>query len=352
MSGSGKRILITGIGGSIGIDIARSLHQDSSLYLVGADGGIWGRRIGQRLCDRVVELPRGDRDPESFFQALGDVIERERIDFVFTNPDPELEALAALAALPPTAHPLPTAEVIGLCLDKAATAARAIDANLGASFPDTRRVDDAESLEQAFRALTPPLWLRATTGPGGRGSLPVETVDEARAWIDYRNRRGSTHRWVLQELLPGRNFNWTGLYVESRCIAEAAMERLSYFLSAPTVSGVSGQVALSATVPPERFRATSDRVVRALDPEPQGLYSVDLREDREGAPRVTEVNPRLAGRPSLFTRAGVNFPLAAVRGLLGDDPGDALAADGLEIGIHLYRQLDVEPVFGKPEESA
>lgn len=352
MSGSARRVLITGIGGSIGIDIARSLRPDPGLHLVGADGGPWGRRIGERLCDRVVELPRADREPEGFLRALGDVIEREEVDFVFTNPDPELEALAALEALPPAAHPLPAAEVIGLCLDKAATAARAIAADLGAYFPDTRRVDDAESLDRAFRELTPPLWLRATTGPGGRGSLPVDSVDEARAWIGYWNRRGSTNRWVLQELLPGRNFNWTALYVAGRRVAEAAMERLSYFLSAPTVSGVSGQVALCATVAPERFRAIGDRVVRALDPEPQGLYSVDLREDREGAPRVTEVNPRLAGRPSLFTRAGVNLPLAAVRGLLGGEPGDALSTDGLEVGVHLYRQLDVEPVFGTPEEPA
>jgi len=345
---SARRVLITGIGGSIGIDVARSLRQDPGLHLTGADGSPWGRQIGERLCDEVVELPRADRDPEGFYRALGEVLVRRDIDFAFVNPDPELEALAGLDALPPRAHALPPTPVLRLFLDKAATASRATEQGLGDLFPDTRRVDDSASLERAFGELEPPLWLRATTGPGGRGSLPVETADEARAWIGYWDRRDRSDSWVLQELLPGSNFNWTGLYVAGRRVVEAAMERLSYFLSAPTVSGVSGQVALCRTVPAERLRDTSERVIRALDPQPHGLYSVDLREDRRGAPRVTEVNPRLAGRPSLYTRAGVNLPLAAARALTGGKIGDAVTAEGPEIGLHLYRQLDVAPIFGHP----
>lgn len=343
---SARRILITGIGGSIGIDVARSLRQDPGLRICGADGSPWGRRIGERLCDEVVEIPRADRDPREFLRALAAIIEDRRIDFTFVNPDPELEALAEIGELPPGLHPLPTAAELPLCLDKAATADRAATAGLDELFPATRRVDAPESLERAFDELQPPLWLRATTGPGGRGSLPVETLDEARAWIAYWQRRGWRHTWVLQELLPGRNFNWTGLYVGGDRVADAAMERLSYFLSAPAVSGISGQVALCATVPPERFRDRAERVLRALAPKPAGLYSVDLREDREGEPRITEVNPRLAGRPWLYTRAGVNFPLAAVRRLSGEETGDALSPRGFDLGLHLYRQLDVEPVVG------
>lgn len=348
---SERRVLVTGIGGSIGIDVARSLRRDPGLRIVGADGSPWGRRIAERLCDEVAGIPRADLDPQGFLRALAAIIEDRRIDFTFVNPDPELEALGVLEELPPGLHPLPAASELPLCLDKAATANRAAAAGLEELFPATRRVEARESLERAFDELQPPLWLRATTGPGGRGSLPVETLEEARGWIAYWQRRGWRHSWVVQELLPGRNFNWTGLYVDGDCVAEAAMERLSYFLSAPAVSGISGQVALCATVSPQGFRDRADRVVRALAPKPNGFYSVDLREDRKGEPRITEINPRLAGRPWLYTQAGVNFPLAAVRRLSGEETGDALSPRGLDLGLHLYRQLDVEPVVGHGDGS-
>jgi carbamoyl-phosphate synthase large subunit len=351
MTTSQTTVLVTGIGGSIGIDVARSLRRDPSIRLVGADGSPWGRRLGARLCDEVAELPRADRDPEGFLAALDRLVAEAGVDFSFVNPDPELEALGRLDQLPTGGHAVPPAAVTAVCLDKAATVAAA-GPELAALFPATRPVASLDELPAVFEELAPPLWLRATIGPGGRGSLPVEEPEEARSWIRYWQRRGRADRWVAQELLPGRNFNWTGLYAGGELVVTAAMERLRYFLAEPAVSGVSGQVALCATVAPQPFRSDCDRVVRALDPRPHGLYSVDLREDREGRPRVTEVNPRLAGRPWLYSNAGINLPLAAVRALRGEDPGDALAPEGLEIGVHLYRQLDVEPVFDPPRETA
>jgi hypothetical protein len=62
---------------------------------------------------------------------------------------------------------------------------------------------------------------------------------------------------------------------------------------------------------------------------------------------VTEINPRLAGRPWLYTHAGVNLPLAAVRGLTGRPLGDAVSDQGLEDGLVMYRQIDIEPVIGR-----
>lgn len=73
-----------------------------------------------------------------------------------------------------------------------------------------------------------------------------------------------------------------------------------------------------------------------------------LPADALGASRVTEINPRLAGRPWLYSNAGINLPLAAVRAMLGLPLGDALAPGGLAVGLHLYRQLDVEPTIGYP----
>lgn len=337
-------VLITGIGGSIGIDISRSLRRDSSIRIVGADGNPWGRRLGERLCDAVVDVPRADRDAKAYAAALSRVIADENVDFVFINPDPELQAVAKSGYLPPCAHATPPPAVTGVCLDKSATVAAA---KRLPEFPQTAEFSSVEDLGEIFSRFTPPLWLRATVGPGGRGSLPVESQEEAAAWIRYWQKRGRADRWMIQELLPGRNYNWTGVYVDGSLESMASMERLKYFLGEPTVSGVSGQVSLCATVDPSRFERTADTVVRSLVSNPHGLYSVDLREDAKGDPKVTEVNPRLAGRPWLYTNAGVNIPLLTVRRFLGRPVGDAVDSTGFKIGLHLFRQLDVDPVFGE-----
>lgn len=339
-------VFITGIGGSIGVDVCRSLRADTSLRVVGGDASPWGLKIGERLCDATVPLPRSDRDPLAFADALDKAIARAGAEFVFVNPDFELNALAVAGRLPRCAHALPPPRVIGATLDKSATVAAVGGA---AELPRSLEIAEVGEVDKAFGALGNPLWLRASIGAGGKGAIQVASAAEARAWIEYWTARGWTNRWLFSEFLPGRNLNWTGLYVDGELVATAAMERLRYFLADAAPSGVSGQVSLCATVDPQPLAAIGDRVVRALDPAPQGFYSVDLREDKQKAPRVTEVNPRLAGRPWLYTSAGVNLPLAAVRALRGQPLGDARADGGLALGLHLYRQLDVEPTIGFPE---
>ena len=342
-------ILISGIGGSIGIDVARSLRRDSSLRLVGTDANPWAQRQTVGLVDRSVLLPRADRQPEAYHRSLCELIAEESVDFAFVNPDPELEGLAGMRATLPCPTSMPPIDTVAVSLDKASTVARVGQDD---AFPATLALDgdDVEAdVRRAFDTLGAPLWIRARVGASGRGSLTVETPAEALAWIAYWNSRGKEYGWVLAEFLPGANINWTGLYVEGELRVSAAMERLRYFLGAAAASGVSGQVAQCATVAPEPYREVCDRVIRALDDRPHGLYSVDLRHDRDDRARVTEVNPRLAGRPWLYTNAGVNLALAAARALTGQDIGDAVGADGLAVGMQLYRQLDIEPVVGFPE---
>ncbi|MGA7615490.1 MAG: hypothetical protein WBX15_09965 [Thermoanaerobaculia bacterium] len=340
-------VLVTGIGGSIGIDVARSLRRDASVRIIGGDGNEWGRRIAAGLCDEVVALPRADHDASGFVSEIERVIAERSIDFVFINPDPELEGVAATSYRPSTSHALPPPPVIEVCLDKSKT----VSAAKGSSaFPRTIPIADDQDVVKGFEQLGSPLWLRARVGPGGRGSISVASADEALSWIRYWQSRGRADRWMMQEYLPGRNFNWTGVYADGKLMISVAMERLRYFLAEPAVSGISGQVAFCATVQPERFLQMATDVVLMVDPNPSGFYSVDIREDAAGEPKVTEINPRLAGRPWLYTNAGVNLPLFVVRRALRMEPGDAVSPKGLAVGLHEYRQLDVEPVFGVPSQ--
>ncbi len=369
------RVLVTGAGGSIGIDVCRSLADAPGVELVGAEASPWGARLARRFCSQVVLLPRPDRDgPEAFCQALARQIEALGVDFVWINPDPELEAVARCGWQPPCAHPLPGPEVLRACLDKETTGRRlqpsglapetlALEVELppgagvaaGEDSPPANVCLVAQTLlpqlEEAFGRLDLPLWVRPGSGAGGIGSLRVDQPQEAAFWVALWSVRRGVRRWVVQEYLPGGNFNCTLLYAAGRLVAWAAMQRLGYFLAETAPSGITGQVKLCRTVQQPDLLAAARQAAELLDAQPHGIYSVDLRQDVQGRPRVTEINPRLAGRPWLYTRAGCNLPQLALRVLQGTEPEDARPCCPRP-GWTLYRQLDCHPLIVPPGETA
>lgn len=341
------RVLVTSIGSSPAIDISRSLRRDPSLTILGGDASSWGLRIGERLCDEIITLPRADTEPERYVEVL--VALSRELDFIFISLDIELETWVRFDR--PFACPsaLPRPRIAAILLDKFATLSAA---RIPGDFPRTFEVAGNDDVAGAFEEIQGSVWFRPSVGTSGRASARLETTSEASTWMSFWRQRGVRGRWIAQEFLPGRNLNWSAIYVDGSRIAAASMERLEYFLETVAFSGVTGQVRLCRTIVDPAVEAVADRVVRAIDPTPNGIFSVDLKEDFSGVPKVTEINPRLAGRPWLYTSAGVNLPLAVLRAATGRDVGDAVAPSGLRAGVQLYRQLDVEPLIAEPPPDA
>ena len=337
------RVLVTSVGSSPGVDLCRCLAADPSLTIVGADASADGRRFGQRLCAEVVALPRADAGADAYVAALRAVASDRGIDFVFSALDVEVGAVLSAATPLTVAHALPNAAAAPL-LDKAALVQHAPVQLVPRSAAVAGEVGRA-GLAQALDAVGTPAWLRPAVGTSGRASLAVQGVDDALAWLSLWRARGQVGRWLLQEFLPGDNLNWTGVYVDGECVAAAAMQRTAYYLHTVAPSGVTGQVREAITVDRPEVAEVARALVGALTPRPHGVWSVDLRLDREGTPKVTEVNPRFAGRPTLSARAACNLPLAALRGLTGQPLGDAVTRPGGRPGVRMVRQLDLEPLF-------
>jgi carbamoyl-phosphate synthase large subunit len=265
------------------------------------------------------------------------------VDFVFLGLDLEIAALAEMGRELPVPTALAPLRVLPVLLDKAET--ERVGRNTGV-LPRTVRFQGADAVESVFSQLDFPMWVRPARGTSGKGSLKVNSRAEAKAWLQAAVSLGATGEWIAQEFLPGRNTNWSGVFVNGEVVAWASMQRLEYLLGEIAPSGVTGQVKLCETIVMPELNEAALRVVHAIDSKPHGIYSVDLREDVAGAPKVTEINPRLAGRPWLYTQAGSNLPLAALRALRGLPVGDAVAPGGLRPNMQMYRQVDVEPLFG------
>ncbi len=72
-----------------------------------------------------------------------------------------------------------------------------------------------------------------------------------------------------------------------------AFERLAYVTVGGNPSGTSSAAALARTVAEPRVTEVAVSAVRAVDPRASGVFGVDLKENGQGEPCVTEIN---AGR--------------------------------------------------------
>lgn len=350
MASSEKTILVTACGSSIGLEVLRSLaaarEQSPSLdneRIIGTEVSWWGTQIASEYCDEVIRIPRGDES--GYVDSLRAAITTHDIDLAFINTDPEVEAIAPARDSFDIPLSCPTQPSLASCIDK-----RILHEELdGTPFcARTVTIRSLGDLDHADRSFDKPFWLRCATGPRGRGSIPVEEIDEARFWIEYWRRRDkSDDIWLAHEYLPGRNFNWTSIWHNGTLIACCTGQRLKYFLAQVAVSGITGNVSNAVLVQSDYINETCIEAIERLDERATGIYSVDIKESFEDEPIITEVNGRQAFRPMLYTTGGANFSrIFADLHLYGKQPDDPFFDEAAQ-GWEIIRGMDHKPLFRK-----
>ncbi len=336
-------VIVTGLGSCIAIDVGRSLRAAPGVRIIGCDADGWALRQMAGLVDVTVQVPRADQNATGFFATIEQLICEESAQSVFLCTDAEVQAYASVAPRLSCEVTGPSPKLCAVLGDKAA----AFDAvDCPELFPWTLSLSSEADVDKAFESLGSPLWMRARVGSGARLALELQSAEEGKAWMRYWRLRGvADSTWLIHEFLPGAIINWTGLYRDGELVGGAAMQRLRYLLAGSSMSGISGQTAHGMTVDARVYEEVSDPAIRKLEPSPHGIFSVDLRLDVQGRPRITEISARLAGRPALLAKAGVNLPLACLRLSAGRPVGDAIAAEGAKLGVRMHRQVDVEPLL-------
>lgn len=337
------RLLITGAGTGESNNLIRSLRAgDPSLFIVGchADRFI----LKKSSADRNYLLPSSDHP--NFASALRQVIETAQIDLLIPNNDRDVRTVSKLQDEIPCRLFLPRHEVIELCQDKynLTTFLR----SHGLPAPVTYPVTDLDEIEEVFRRLAPRsrLWCRIRTGSGSMGAIPVKSPEQARSWIRYwEEMRGiPATSFTISEYLPGRDFACQSLWKEGELILVKTCERLSYYGGWNRASGVSSTPALAASVFEPQVARVCAEAIRAVDQAASGVFSVDLKQDANGVPCVTEIN---AGRffmiTNLFDLTGKhNTAVLYVRVALGEPVEFQNEYDVAE-DYYLVRDLDTLP---------
>jgi len=353
-----RRLLLTGAGTTAASNLIRSLRADArSPTIIGCHGDRFVLKKSD--ADRNYLMPALDH-PE-FFRALSRVIKKERIDLLIPTSDAEVRAFARRRAKIPCRLFLPRTSVIELCQDKYRL--NIFLRERGVPAPLTYPVTSLATIAKTFARLPPRslVWCRARVGSGALAALPVRSPAQARSWIEYwRDMRNvPPTAFTLSEYLPGRDFSCLSLWDRGALILLKTCQRLSYFTGGGNPSGISSVSHLAKTVAEPEVARVCGQAIRALDRSATGTFNLDIRENGDGVPCITEIN---AGRfPSgnlIHALTGKhNLSATFVRVALGERVGLRNEYDADE-GWYTVRDLDtpmgifhVEDLFDKIEDA-
>lgn len=338
-----KQVLVTGAGTGASNNLIRSLRSgDRSLIVVGCHDDRFV--LKKSLADRNYLIP--PRSHPSFANGLRYVIKNEKIDLLIPNSDADVSRICRLRNRISCRLFLPRKAVIELCQDKYALAAFLRSRGLPA--PITYPVTDLDEVEEIFDRLAPRarLWCRIRTGSGSTGAIPVKTPEQARGWIRYWNEmRGvPVASFTIAEYLPGLDFAVQGLWKDGTLVLLKICERLSYFGGGSQPSGTSSTPALGKIVFEPRVVEVCRESIRALDAKASGVFSIDLKENDDGVPCVTEIN---AGRfcmiTNIFDLTGKHNMALTYVSLALDEPVQIREEYDVAQDYYLVRDLDTCP---------
>lgn len=333
-----KRLLVCGVGGTAAVNFVRALRESKErFFVVGVDCSKHHIHLNREI-DKSFLVPK--HSEENYIQKLNHIIESEKIQFLHAQPDVEVGRISEDREKLRAKVFLPNKETVTLCHDKY----KLIKLLRKQAIPAARniRIDKEEDIETAFEKFGTRVWLRATKGSGGAGSLPVEKFDHAKAWVEYWK---GWKTFVAEEYLPGRNMAWQGIFKEGELITSLVWQRIEYIISHVSPSGITGTPSVAKIIVEERVNRTALEAVNSISKKPNGIFSVDFKERKDGTPCVTEVNPGRFFTPSyMYVKAGVNLPEIYLKLAFGESTPKLPKFNAFKKKIVWIRGIDVEPV--------
>ncbi len=334
------RILVTGAGGAPATNFVRSLRlaKEHPYYIIGVDADVYCLQRAE-TDERLLVPPCSDAN---YLPMLNEIIREKKADLLFAQPDVEIEYISEHREELACRVFLPCKETIRICQDKFASFTKWKEAGL--RVPDTMMIRTTEDLHKAFAALGPRIWIRATRGAWGKGSLPTEDFDQAKAWLDFQRGWGS---FSAAECLETQSITWQSIWKNGVLIVAQGRKRLYWEFANRAPSGITGITGTGVTMADPVLDEIAERSILAIDPHPDGIFSADLTYDREGVPNPTEINiGRFFTTHLFFSAAGLNMPHLYVQIALGrpyDQPPKI--RNPLPSGLVWVRGMDIEPVL-------
>jgi biotin carboxylase len=340
-----KRILVTGAGGSPAANFIRSLRKaPEDFYLVGTDADKYYLMRAETDARYLVPAVK---DPQ-YLDTINAIIDRENIEFLHAQNDTEVNFLSANREKIKAKVLFPDKETVRICQDKFLSFEKWEAA--GIKVPKTFIIKNKDELQNAFNKLGGRMWIRAISGAGGRGSLPVYDMETAINWLDFQ--KGWDGSFSASELLEKDTVTWMSIWRDGELVVAQGRRRLFWELSKISPSGVTGATGGGETVSDTVLDDIAQRTVTAIDKKPNGLFGVDLTYDKDGTPNPTEINiGRFFTTHQFFTELGVNMPYIFVKMAYNEElPTISKKLNPAPNNMVWIRGMDFEPVLASMEE--
>jgi predicted ATP-grasp superfamily ATP-dependent carboligase len=315
MSASDRlRVLITDGNSRAALAATRSLGQHGHYVVVGDASPAPLARASRFSADGLV-YPDPAVDEAGFLRAVRDAVRRHQIDVLVPIADIAMMVIteARHEFEPGCRVPFPDAARVARAGDKAAVVRLA--ETLSIPIPRTLILETAGSLASveglAFPIVVKPHRSRLRTPGGWRSSTAVRYA-RTREELEHElaTRPEAEFPLLLQEKIVGPGMGVFACCRQGVPVAFFSHRRLR---EKPPSGGVS-VLCESIDLRPDA-RRFSERLLGAFDWE--GVAMVEFKVDeRDGVPRLMEVNGRFWGSLQLAIDAGVDFPDLLIRSVV------------------------------------
>jgi glutathione synthase/RimK-type ligase-like ATP-grasp enzyme len=346
------RVMVMGAGGTAGINFIECLRMaKGEYYIIGCDINKWHIQLPN--VDKRYVVPYSTEP--GYIEAVNDIIEKEKIDFIHAQPDMEVEVLSASREKVCAAHLFPAKETVRICRDKMTT--NEILRQKGVPAPISFQINSVDALRELIQrisrsSLQEKVWIRAIKGAGSKAALPVRTFRQAKEWIHYwrKTKLLESRDFMICEFLPKKEYAFQSLWQDGRLVVSQARERLEYLMGNLFPSGQSSSPSVAVTVHNKKVNEIAAKAVLAIDPGATGVFCVDLKENSEEIPCVTEINcGRFFTTSNFFAALGCNMPHYYVKMGLGKLPPDLPRYNAVPHGYYWIRSVDMPPLLIKGE---
>ncbi|MCK6604128.1 MAG: hypothetical protein L6Q59_04445 [Ignavibacteriaceae bacterium] len=349
-----KRILITGVGGPSPRSFAIALKKYSvfrDYELIATDTNKYSVGLyNKELFSHSYVIPRAD-NPE-YWQVIRNIVNRHKIDYAVVLPEVEVLEWSKLRLT----NELPCKSLIAdyslnrILIDKAEMTKLLEPVGLAPRSIEFDR--DNQNFDSVFEKLGNNFWIRGTVGTSGMGSLRINDRKQLSDWIKINP---NVQKFIASEYLPGRNLACKMLYHNGDLLRSACGERVYYIMSKVVPSGITGNTAFGRLLNDEKVfnvaKSAMDVLFKHTGASKHGFFTVDLKEDENGNPLVTEVNIRHVAFSQCFAAKGANFAEDTIM-LLNDDPtfDRSFKRYLFEEGLIFLRDVDTLPIIMKEKE--
>ena len=350
-----KTILVTGIGGLTPRSITKMLRKKHPDYkIIGCD--VNPKAVGffmNNLLDEYFISPRCT--DEDYFPWLEKLINAKNVDYAFVQPESEIIAWAEYYE---KNGRYPCTVFMGEKNFSMSLKDKSIMADLLKEtdfIPKTIKVTHKEpKYDEIKKDIGFPCWIRATEGTGGLGSLRLDSIDSYKSWMFINS---NIEEFTVSEFLPGRHLANEMLYFNGEYVKGAALECVEYVMANISPSRVTGNTHFGRFLNDDSINAFCDKCIKYLENKlgipAHGILSFDLKEDKHGKLKVTEVNIRHMAYTGVLADVGFDL-IEDTLTIMEDKNCDRIIRDPFfhfDKPYVFLRDVDIEPIILESEEA-